>query len=107
MSEYDWLDSSIGEVERSVDSFHESFKEFTAKCDALVEHMTKTDFNKKAIKDMVREAQIEALEEILSRFTDKEMKLKNLNPEVAEMMKGFRGVIEVWKEKDDRVSEQS
>lgn len=97
MSEYDWLDGSIQEVDRSIQSFHESFKEFCEKCDKLIEHMSKTDFDKQAIKETVREAQIEALEEILSRFERKGWVLKDSDPDVVKMLEGFSGVIREWR----------
>lgn len=101
MSEYDWLDGSIQDVNGSIQAFHRSFEEFTEKCDSLIEHMKSCSIDNDSIKKLVREAQIEALEEILDRFTKKEWILKDVNPEVAEMMRGFRGIIEVWKEESN------
>jgi len=101
MSRKDWIDGSIRDVESSVDAFHESFKEFTDKCDSLIEHLKGCSFDNDSVKKIIRESQIEALEEILDRFTKKEFELKNVNPEVAKMMKGFRGVIEVWRDESN------
>lgn len=96
--DYDWIDVSISRVESSVDEFYKSFQEFCQKCDGLIEHMSRTVFDKQAIKEMVREAQMEALEEIISRFEHKG--LTNNDPDVVKMLEGFRGVIEVWKDKE-------